>query len=71
MFDMDGIPVSDLLKAPWTPENIAKLDARQADQTKHPYTCGCGHNLEPSESGWYCEHQCGYTQNWCHRADAT
>ena len=63
--------MSEILRAPWTPEQIEKLDARQQDETKHPYTCACGHSLEPFKSGWYCENQCGYSQDWCHKADAT
>jgi hypothetical protein len=64
--------MADIVRAPWTPEQIEKLHARQEDETKHPYTCGnCGGSLEPFKSGWYCAEQCGYHQDWCHMADAT
>lgn len=61
--------MSEILKAPWTPEQIEKLDERQAREDMHPYTCECGYSLEPFESGWYCENQCGYHQDWCFKAD--
>jgi hypothetical protein len=62
--------MAEILKAPWTDAQIEKLDKRQEDETKHPYTCDCGHSLEPFTSGWYCENQCGYSQDWCFKSDA-
>ncbi len=64
--------MAEILKAPWTSEQIDKLDERQADEMMHPYTCPrCSHNLEPFKSGWFCEQQCGYHQDWCLLSDAT
>ena len=58
-----------IVKAPWTEEQIKLLDERQTREDMHPYTCECGHNLEPFKSGWYCENQCGYHQDWCLEED--
>ena len=60
----------EIVKAPWTNEQIAKLDARQEREDLHPYTCPrCSHNLEAFKDGWHCENQCGYTQDWCLKSD--
>jgi hypothetical protein len=56
----------------WTDEQVARLAARQADASLHPYTCPgdkphCeGHrNLIPTRTGWVC--RCGdYRQAWSH-----
>ena len=57
--------------APWTPEQVAALNARQANNGPlgvHPYTCGapkCRAILVATESGWICPQPfCGYRQNW-------
>lgn len=66
--------------APWTAEQVAKLNERQACGWVHPFTCpdhadgehahvrernGTADALEASVDGWFCE-VCGYTQDWAH-----
>lgn len=66
-----------IINAPWTPERVEYLNARQADPTRHPYTCpgpspeypDCvglmGRTLTATVDGWVC--QCGrYKQDWAH-----
>jgi hypothetical protein len=55
-------------EAPWTDKQVLALKRRQADCTRHEYTCECGQVLEPTREGWRCP-ACPYTQNWCHEAD--
>lgn len=62
---------------PWTPEQVDALNARQADQSRHPYTCPgepicepgvTERNLVATPDGWVC--YCGrYRQHWAHAAD--
>jgi hypothetical protein len=65
--------------APWTSDQVAALRLRQADTTKHPYTCPNHHGalLLPTPGGWVCmppawvsRDICPYTQNWAYREDA-
>ena len=59
-----------LSKAPWTEEQIERLDKRQQDLTKHPYTCGvCGKRLTAYRDGWHCDYCNQYIQTWAHGAD--
>ena len=62
----DPVP-SAKSKAPWTVAQVDRLQERQRDLMKHPYTCECGKNLVPTVYGWACD--CGYTQDWCHKMD--
>ena len=55
------------VRAPWTPLEVERLKVRQADETKHPYTCKNEHVFVPTVDGFVCE--CGETQKWCHRSD--
>jgi ribosomal protein L37AE/L43A len=58
--------MSDIIKAPWTPEQITKLESFQKDHRVHPYTCTAGHShgvLRPTTNGWICD-ICGYQQDW-------
>jgi hypothetical protein len=56
----------------WTDKQVEMLKARQADESRHPYTCPGEHpecammrNLIPTTHGWICA--CGrYTQDWSH-----
>lgn len=64
-----------LIKAPFTEEQVHKLNLRQYDAMKHPYTCplqGDAHYQEgvlvAYEDGWRCPH-CGYRQDWCLGSD--
>lgn len=60
--------------APWTPEQVAALNAFQKRGQFHPFTCGnaYGHEyysptLIALEDGWHCPAPfCGYRQNWAH-----
>jgi len=58
-----------LLYAPWTDEQVKKLEERQANEMMHPYNCICGEELIPTNDGWICP-VCGYQQKWCHKVDA-
>ena len=49
-------------KAPWSAEQVAKLQAWQDCDWVHPYTCYQGHTMTPTQQGWTCI--CGYQQNW-------
>jgi hypothetical protein len=65
---------SKLAHAPWTEDQVASLNAYQADPPFHPYTCffdgGIQHGDLGSETrlvahadGWHCP-ECSYTQDW-------
>lgn len=62
----------DLLHAPFTPDEVASLNAYQHSGAFHPFTCpgrildGTEHILEATEHGWRCAHCPDFTQNWCH-----
>ena len=60
--------------APFTPDQVASLNAFQASDVTHPFTCGndlCPvaggehASLIAGEDGWHCW-ACDYTQNWAH-----
>jgi len=61
------------ITAPWTPEEVAKLNAWQACGWVHEFTCPNrgdeNHKddigLTATVHGWICPH-CDYTQNWAH-----
>jgi hypothetical protein len=64
------------VKAPWTKEQIDKLNAHQQNGQFHPYTCGSGNRtdekhldgegvLVATENGWVCPY-CDYKQDWAH-----
>lgn len=69
--------MADIIKAPWTQEQVMKADEWQRCGTFHPYTCGNrgGHPFEeqygdhgvlrPTVRGWVCAF-CDYTQDWAH-----
>lgn len=58
--------------APWTPEQVAALNAYQERGEYHPFTCPGEHDacdgrreLVAGAGGWVCK--CGqYRQNWAH-----
>lgn len=66
-----------MIEAPWTDEQVERLNAHQRDRRFHPYTCGNrgGHPFEPeygdhgvlraTREGWVCPY-CDYTQKWAH-----
>lgn len=63
------------MKAPWTKEQIDKLNAHQQNGRFHPYTCGGNRTdekhldgegvLVATENGWVCPY-CDYKQDWAH-----
>jgi hypothetical protein len=59
-------------RSPWTPDEVAALQRRQANPYLHPYTCPRHSNyaLVPTENGWECARFfCRYHQDWAHAAD--
>lgn len=59
------------IRAPWTPEQVAGLNAYQLRGQFHPFTCGSPQHLYYSptlialEDGWHCPlAECGYRQVW-------
>ena len=59
---------------PWSPEQVAALNAWQANGRVHPFTCGNrdtpehdkdGGQLIADKTGWRCP-VCGYRQYWAH-----
>jgi hypothetical protein len=58
-----------MLKAPWTPEQIEKLNHYQQLGYVHEYTCANNHDenrvLVAMRDGWVCP-TCDYTQDWAH-----
>lgn len=54
--------------APWTPEQVAALNAYQTSGHMHPYTCphhGGAPRLIAFTAGWRCA-GCTYKQDWAH-----
>jgi hypothetical protein len=69
--------MGEILKAPWTREQIANLETRQQREDMHEYACPkCGKSLIPTPGGWACDglvsqdRTCDYEQDWCHKLDA-
>jgi hypothetical protein len=58
----------EVVRAPWTREQVASLNAFQRSERYHPYTCPSeahSSHLVASKQGWYCP-MCAYTQGWAH-----
>lgn len=61
-----------MIKAPFTPDQVLRLNQFQHNGNFHPFTCGGCNNpdvLVATESGWICRH-CDYTQDWAHEGMA-
>jgi hypothetical protein len=64
--------MTDMIRAPWTPEQVAALNRFQAEGGMHPFTCGNDHatgalHLVAHEDGWHCWlPDCDYRQDWAH-----
>lgn len=69
----------DKVVAPFTPDQVASLNAYQVAGVMHPFTCGGGHSprgpvpgcsgirLIAAEGGWRCASDtCDYRQDWAH-----
>lgn len=54
--------------APWTPEQVANLNAFQRNGYVHPFTCKCPNprnTLVATQDGWVCPNDaCGWVQAW-------
>jgi hypothetical protein len=68
--------VTDQIRAPWTPEQVAALNRFQLRGGMHPFTCGASHAgpspaLVARPDGWHCpgtyRAPCDYRQDWAHR----
>lgn len=65
--------MTDMIRAPWTPEQVAALNRFQAEGGMHPFTCGNTHatpdlHLVAHTDGWHCWlPDCDYRQDWAHR----
>ena len=58
--------------APWTDDQVMRLNRWQDSDWVHPYACPNRNNhpqnskLKATVDGWVCPY-CGYTQNWAHK----
>jgi len=69
--------MSDKIEAPFTPVQVASLNAFQKSKWVHPFTCGNDHAalglstryedtiLVADRYGWHCP-VCSYLQSWAH-----
>jgi hypothetical protein len=69
--------MSALVVAPFTPEQVASLNAYQEAGVMHPFTCDNEMHgsrefvLVATETGWRCRSRwCDYYQTWAHAAMA-
>lgn len=65
--------MANILPAPWTPEQVERLNHYQQECKFHPFTCGnadCRHVLRATVDGWVCDGCAAnggeYRQHWCH-----
>lgn len=62
--------MTDTIRAPWTEQQIAALNAYQRSGRMHPFTCGneqhkLHQTLIAERDGWYCpDDACDYRQDW-------
>lgn len=71
---MEETPTGDLeiVRAPFTDEQVAGLNAYQTESALHPFTCGNNSThpvLVAAREGLHCT-ACTYTQQWAHAAMA-
>ncbi len=61
-----------MIRAPFSPHQVACLNAYQQIGTFHPFTCGVSHEegrqvLVARPNGFICpDEDCGYRQDWAH-----
>lgn len=57
-----------IITAPFSPEQVLRLNAFQESGRFHPFTCGWEHDeqvpLVATLHGWVCPRRCLYTQDW-------
>lgn len=64
--------MTDQIRTPWTPEQVAALNEFQRAGWMHPFTCGNPHvgpppTLAARPDGWRCTKiGCSYQQDWAH-----
>jgi hypothetical protein len=57
-----------MIKAPYTKDQVKRLNQYQSNGYFHPFTCGgkdCRETLIATNDGFICPH-CGYKQDWAH-----
>jgi len=60
--------MSNQIAAPFSDDQVASLNAYQASDSFHPFTCGsleCREVLQADSDGWSCA-KCSYRQDWAH-----
>jgi len=61
--------MSEIIKAPFTDEQVQNLNEYQKLGIMHEFTCGNDHKGErtliATNNGWICP-TCDYKQDWCH-----
>jgi hypothetical protein len=62
--------VTDKITAPWTPDQVDRLNRFQRLGHVHEFTCPYAHDgadrtLVATKAGWICPH-CDYRQDWAH-----
>jgi len=51
---------------PWNEDQVNSLNAYQASEVGHPFTCGCRASLVATSDGWICPKGCNRgEQKWC------
>lgn len=61
--------MSNVITAPWPPEQVEALQVAQACPYWHGYTCEhhSDERLRPTPDGWRCDVPgCAYTQSWAY-----
>jgi hypothetical protein len=54
----------DKVFAPFSPSQVDALNAYQAQEYTHPFTCKCGTVLVAQPYGWECVNCPDYRQDW-------
>ena len=59
--------MAEVVRAPWTQDQVDSLNTYQASGAFHPYTCGRSgeHVLVATAGGWRCLED-DYQQDWAH-----
>jgi hypothetical protein len=62
-------PKSEIIKIPFSEEQIKNLDNRQLCGVLHEYTCSCSSILIPKPDGWWCFVCKKIVQEWAYKSD--